>query len=441
MCSSLRRLLTALILLPLVARGTLVTTPADEDDGSLGSGAGISLREAVKYSPAGDTITFAPALTGQTIRLTLGEITIANSLTIDGSALPRPITLSADRTGNGKTADDTYVILLTGGSLLMDSFVLTGANCPESSGCITIQSTVTFSLTLNHCTITGNAGYHASALHAFSGSTRPTDSITLLNTTIARNSVVKGAAVVDVAYHQLNVVNSTISQNDAGAIYYRSASTGGTLSISNITISANTSRYPASGLYISHDGINPPGQIQINNTICAGNLPANIYNPTPSATLVGSNNLLSGNPLLAPLGNYGGPTQTMPPLTTSPAIDAGGTTTLTTDQRGLPRDAKPDIGAVEYQGTRNLAAPILDPAGDATLSFGTPRNTPGFAWVLSRSPDLSPGSYNEIYRYQGGADIAAPGTTFVRTAAFITVTDGNAPAGNGYYRIGLVPVP
>ena len=41
---------------------------------------------------------------------------------------------------------------------------------------------------------------------------------------------------------------------------------------------------------------------------------------------------------LAPLGDYGGPTQTMPPLPGSPAIDAGGTTTaFDTDQRGYPR--------------------------------------------------------------------------------------------------------
>lgn len=441
MPATLRRLLPALFLLPLAAHGTLITTATDEDNGSLGGGTGISLREAVKYSPAGDAITFAPALSGQTIRLALGEITITRSLTIDGSALPSPITLSADRTGNGKSSDDTYALLLTGGSLLLDSLVLTGANCGESSGCITIQPSVAFSLTLNRCTITRNAGYHASALYGFHGSTRPGDFITIRNSTISGNTVVKGSAVVAVAYHNFSVENSTPCHNEAGAISYRSASSMGTLSILNSTISSNISRYPASGLYISNNGIDPPGQIHLDNTICAGNQPANIYNAPPGATLSGANNLLSGDPRLAPLGNYGGPTQTMPPLTTSPAIDAGGTTTLTTDQRGLPRDAKPDIGAVEYTGTRNLAAPILNSAGDATLSFGTPRNTPGFAWVLSRSPDLSPGSYTEIYRYQDGADIATPGTTFVRTAAFITVTDGNAPAGRGYYRIGLVPVP
>ena len=76
--------------------------------------------------------------------------------------------------------------------------------------------------------------------------------------------------------------------------------------------------------------------------------------------LVGSfaasgNNLTDGDPLLAPLGNYGGPTPTMPPLPGSPAIDAGSDDatnapySFATDQRGFPRWSGPhvDLGAVE----------------------------------------------------------------------------------------------
>ena len=64
----------------------------------------------------------------------------------------------------------------------------------------------------------------------------------------------------------------------------------------------------------------------------------------------------SGNPLLTPLGNYGGPTQTMELLPGSPAIDAGtsdfpGITLnlLSTDQRGQARlwNGTVDIGADE----------------------------------------------------------------------------------------------
>jgi len=70
----------------------------------------------------------------------------------------------------------------------------------------------------------------------------------------------------------------------------------------------------------------------------------------------------STNPMLGTLGNYGGPTQTIPLLSGSPAIDAGNPSgckdgsghLLKTDQRGMPRpdlDEKTgcDMGAYETQ--------------------------------------------------------------------------------------------
>ena len=65
---------------------------------------------------------------------------------------------------------------------------------------------------------------------------------------------------------------------------------------------------------------------------------------------------------LAPLGNYGGPTQTIALLAGSPALGAGDRrlpghhTPITTDQRGLPLDSPdPDIGAFQTQGSPLLA--------------------------------------------------------------------------------------
>ena len=59
-----------------------------------------------------------------------------------------------------------------------------------------------------------------------------------------------------------------------------------------------------------------------------------------------------GDPGLAPLGDYGGLTETMALLPGSPAIDAGtsGAGIPTTDQRGLPRVGQVNIGSVENQG-------------------------------------------------------------------------------------------
>jgi hypothetical protein len=60
---------------------------------------------------------------------------------------------------------------------------------------------------------------------------------------------------------------------------------------------------------------------------------------------------LNQDPLLAPLGDYGGPTQTMPLLPGSAAIDAGTSSGApTTDQRGISRVGAVDIGAFESRG-------------------------------------------------------------------------------------------
>jgi hypothetical protein len=60
---------------------------------------------------------------------------------------------------------------------------------------------------------------------------------------------------------------------------------------------------------------------------------------------------LNQDPLLAPLGDYGGPTQTMPLLPGSPAIDAGTATGApATDQRGVGRVGAVDMGAFESRG-------------------------------------------------------------------------------------------
>ena len=63
----------------------------------------------------------------------------------------------------------------------------------------------------------------------------------------------------------------------------------------------------------------------------------------------------------------------MPPLAGSPAIDAGGTSAFTTDQRGFPRPsgATPDIGAVEIQQVFVTTDRTRDGDIDPALGAGT----------------------------------------------------------------------
>jgi PKD repeat protein len=61
--------------------------------------------------------------------------------------------------------------------------------------------------------------------------------------------------------------------------------------------------------------------------------------------------IITNDPDLLPLGNYGGPAQTMPPRPGSPVLGAGSVAanTFTNDQRGYPRtqNGLVDLGAVE----------------------------------------------------------------------------------------------
>ncbi len=446
-----------LALFSQVAHATMVTTISDEDNGSLGGGTGISLREAVKYSAVGDTITFAPALAGKTIRLTLGHISVAKSLTIDGSSLRQPITLSADRTGNGKTADDTYVVDLRAGDLVLNSLILADANVGEGRGCITTANTGSLSLRLDHCTLTRNSGYHSGAIYLDAGN------LTIANSTFSENSAVKAGSALSASGTFVLIENSTFSQSTGPTM----ACWDGDLSLNHTTIAGNVSSNNDPAIYF-----NSSGKFSLINSIVTGNTSSSQPNVIYfNGTFTGSNNLISGAALLAPLGDYGGPTQTMPPLPGSPAIDGGGTYSPATDQRGFARIGNPDIGAVEHQesadlirfwkldfdgdgspygveqalgagplvsdsaNSRNLTSPAFDASGHAILRFGlASAPVPGTRWILKRSPDLSPGSFTEIYRYDGTSDMAVPGVSFVRTASSVTVTDENPLLGGGFYR-------
>ncbi len=322
--------------------GTVVTTTADEDDGptSLITPADISLREAVKYSPAGSLITFAPALNGQTCTLSLGEMVIDKALTIDASALANGVTIDANRTSRhffiaGATASFTLKSL----SLINGNGV---GNSSNVGGAIYLFAG---NLSLQRCTLSRNSAESAGAIWFQGSGTSHLEECTLTGNRATANFAAGGIVVID-----------------------------GTCTLSRCTISGNTGGGAGGGLYLQS-----PGRISLSNCLIAGNSDsfANDIDKLSGTLTASGNNLIGSNatvesifpqgplvgtqsaplnPKLSPLGNFGGPTQTMHPLIGSPAIDAGGTTDPGgTDQRGFPRfvdgdasgTAQLDIGAVE----------------------------------------------------------------------------------------------
>src|SRR5262249_49090076 len=130
------------------------------------------------------------------------------------------------------------------------------------------------------------------------------------------------------------------------------------------------------------------------------------------------------NALLAPLGNYGGPTQTMPLLPGSPAIDAGTSTGApTVDQRGQARVGAVDIGAFESQGFTIAVTSGGGQAADIGTAFAAPLvvtvppNSPGEPVAGGLITFTAPSSGASAALGGSPATISAAGTASVTATA------------------------
>jgi hypothetical protein len=175
---------------------------------------------------------------------------------------------------------------------------------------------------------------------------------TVTRCTFAANSATNQAGALWISTGDITLSSSTFTANiagdDGGGIYQAD----GTLILNGATIVSNSAAVSGGG--VEKAG----GNIFITNSIVSLNTAPSDPNLGGGFT-EGCNNLLGGDPLLFPLGNFGGDTPTMPPMLGSPVIDAGLTsaTNSPTDQRGFPRVlsaglAAPavDIGACEFNG-------------------------------------------------------------------------------------------
>jgi CSLREA domain-containing protein len=172
---------------------------------------------------------------------------------------------------------------------------------------------------------------------------------------------------------RVTLTNVTLSGNDAlgnGGGISSNADPGGFLHMNNVTIVGNRGGNTSVGSN-SGGGIHGEGEIELRNSIVAGNLDRSTTNPghdcaatitslghniigqdtgcdvTPaSGDLIGT----AGSPIdpkLGPLADNGGPTQTHALLAGSPALDSAGPGCPPSDQRGAPRTGTCDRGAYE----------------------------------------------------------------------------------------------
>ncbi len=239
-------------------------------------------------------------------------------------------------------------------------------------------------------------------------------SVIITDSTLADNVAEGGAAGPGVITGQHGQAGSGLG----GAVFNRD----GSITILDSTI-ANNSANAGGALFVLGDGTvgNGTAMVGLTNTILAGTSASasDFQSATVSGGVVvagGSNDLIetvpttggfSGSatitglaPELGALGNYGGPTQTLPLLTGSPAIAAGDVLSGgdSTDQRGLPRIVdrgdgvlSDDIGAFEMQDY--VVTTLLDnssaPAGTTTLRQALGEADAGGSGLITFAPSVS----------------------------------------------------
>jgi hypothetical protein len=196
----------------------------------------------------------------------------------------------------------------------------------------------------------------------------------LSNSTFVNNSAFSGGAVYVDGGIFINpdssrtIINNTFVANNANEVNGQGGGLYNNGSISNspgeniLVLSNNT--FSGNGAY-QGGGMYNFGSLSFRNNIFADSTSGGdcVSSPIVGGTITDSNNLIedgvpcfsasfiSGDPLLGPLADNGGPTLTMAPQSGSPAIDAGTAVCVSTDQRGVtrPQGAACEIGAYEYE--------------------------------------------------------------------------------------------
>jgi hypothetical protein len=207
----------------------------------------------------------------------------------------------------------------------------------------------TYALVLERSTVSGNGG---GGISLWKGK--------IDGSTISGNTGEGGISSAVARPLLIKITNSTISGNSAG--------TGGGINgthpllLEHVTITANSASIAGGGLHFV-DKVTLKGTIIAGNTAPTGpdcfgadgaaarSSGTNLVEDTTSCTItpLGKSTLISADPLLGPLQNNGGTTDTHALLAGSPAIGVVTAPALCRkpDQRGVARSVPCDVGAYE----------------------------------------------------------------------------------------------
>jgi len=269
---SLIVLQSAIGVIPAYAATLTVTNTND-------SGAG-SLRDTLAIAAASDTINFDASLAGTTIHLA-STITLSQDVTIDGSALTVPVTISGDSNSDG-VGDVQILNINSGVTVVLDSLIFAkGRATSNTSGAIEDAGT----LTINNSTFADNyADNGGGAIFSYG------PILTITNSTFTRNISAYGGGALQ-AVNTTNISNSTFSYNSnsnslgGGALY-----SAGTLTVANSTFTHNSSTTHAGGIDVVNGTATITGSTFDHNSAAGG---ASIAIETGTATV--SNSTFASN--------------------------------------------------------------------------------------------------------------------------------------------------
>ncbi len=255
----------------------------DEDDGNTTKG-DISFREALKLANgvpgSPDSITFDSTVfaTQKTITLTLGELSVADGVTITGPAAKVVVDANKlSRVMNVTIAGIGNVVNLS--NLIITNGLLAGTAAKQRGGGIFVEDE---HLNLTNCTLTNNSAEATGGGIYLAGNAFPTEpgSITIIDSTVSQNAstgapgtfrVGSGGGIsIDLA-GKLVMSRSTVSGNSAntqgGGIYFV---VSGSTDISQSAITGNfaSGSFGGGGFYFYGTVVSG---LKITNTTISGN--------------------------------------------------------------------------------------------------------------------------------------------------------------------------
>jgi parallel beta-helix repeat protein len=263
------------------------------------------------------------------------------------SAVTLTDTTVSGNTATGLQADGGGMTV--SGLVTLTQCTISDNKCSQNGGGIAMGAG---RLTLTDCTVAGNSAANQAGAIINRGE------LQLSNCTVSGNTAAGTAGLYN--DNRMTLTNCTVSGNTS-----RTSGPGGILNANQNFLTLTSCTVTLNSCSGSGGGIsNSSGTFTLKNTIVAGNTAGsapdisgsvssqgyNLIQNTSGATISGilTGNIYDKSPQLGPLKDNGGPTQTHALLPGSPAIDAGDPALAgSTDQRGILRQALPEIGAYE----------------------------------------------------------------------------------------------